>query len=127
MLPTSQGNTDRTTDRTHADSALPRPACVQVQYRITGDPRDYQRLAAATAPQLARLPGLCWKLWLFDPLSGDAAGIYLFSDAAAAAAFLAGPTLSGLRQHPAIAGVSARCLGVLTDLSLTTFGARAGL
>ena len=119
MLPMSQRN--------NADSAVARPVCVQVQYRVTGDPRDYQSLAAATAPQLARLPGLCWKLWLLDPLSGDAAGIYLFSDAAAAAAFLAGPALSGLRQHPAIAGVSARSLGVLTDLSLTTFGARAGL
>ena len=119
MLPTSQRNT--------ADSAVARPACVQVQYRVTGDPRDYQRLAAATAPQLARLPGLCWKLWLFDPSSGDAAGIYLFNDAAAAEAFLASPALSGLRQHRAIADVSARSLGVLTDLSLTTFGARAGL
>jgi len=119
MLPTSQRNT--------ADSAVARPACVQVQYRITGDPEDYQRLAAAVAPQLARLPGLCWKLWLLDRSSGDAGGIYLFSDAAAAAAFLAGPALSGLRQHPAITGVSARSLGVLTDLSLTTFGARAGL
>ena len=123
MLPTSPSNADRSP----ANSAVPRPACVQVQYRITGDPEDYQRLAAAVAPQLARLPGLCWKLWLFDPTSGDAGGIYLFSDAAAAAAFLAGPALSGLRQNPTIAGVSARSLGVLTDLSLTTLGARAGL
>jgi hypothetical protein len=123
MLPTSERNTDRSP----ADSAVPRPACVQVQYRITGDLRDYQNLAAAAAPQLAHLPGLCWKLWLLDPPTGDAAGIYLFSDAAAAAAFLGGPTLTGLRQHPGIAGVSAASLGVLTDLSLTTFGARAGL
>jgi len=123
MLPTSE----RTTDRTPADSAVLRPACVLVQYRITGDPRDYQSRAAQIAPQLARLPGLCWKLWLLDPTSGGAAGIYLFSDAAAAAAFLAGPALSSLRQDPAIADVSARSLGVLTDLSLTTFGARAGL
>jgi hypothetical protein len=127
MLPTSQKSPGTATDRTPADSALPRSACVQVQYRFTGDPRDYQSLAAAAAPRLARLPGLCWKLWLLDPPTGDAAGIYLFSDAAAAAAFLAGPTLSGLREHPGIADVSARSLGVLTDLSLTTFGARAGL
>lgn len=127
MSPTSQRTNEKTTDRTRADSALSRPACVQVQYRITGDPRDYESLAAAAAPQLALLPGLCWKLWLFDPQSGDAAGIYLFSDAAAAAAFLAGPTLSSLSQHPAIAGLAVRSLGVLTDPSLTTFGARAGL
>ena len=119
MLPMSQRN--------NADSAVARPVCVQVQYRVTGDPRDYQSLAAATAPQLARLPGLCWKLWLLDPQSGDAAGIYLFSDAAAAAAFLDGPALSGLRHNPAISDVSVRSLGVVTDLSLTTFGARAGL
>ena len=123
MFPTTQRNPDRIPP----DSANPRPVCVQVHYRITGDLREYQSHAAAAAQQLARLQGLSWKLWLLDPLSGDAAGIYLFSDAAAAAAFLVGPALSGLRQHPAIADVSARSLGVLTDLSLTTFGARAGL
>jgi hypothetical protein len=123
MLPTSQRNTDTTS----ADVVLPGPVCVQVQYRITGELQDYRSGAVAAAPQLARLPGLCWKLWLLDPPSGEAAGIYLFSDAAAAAAFLDGPALSGLRHNPAIADVSVRSLGVVTDLSLTTFGARAGL
>jgi hypothetical protein len=119
MLPTSARNTDR--------MPVSHPVCIQVQYRVAGETQDYQRLAAAVAPQLAQLPGLRWKLWLLDPPTGDAAGIYLFADAAAAADFLSGPALSGLRQHPAIADVSARSLAVLTDLTLTTFGARAGL
>ena len=32
------------TDPSASDGALARPACVQVQYRVTGDPRDYQSL-----------------------------------------------------------------------------------
>jgi hypothetical protein len=103
------------------------PTCVQVHYQVTGDREAYRAFAGAAAPHLAHVPGLRWKLWLFDEPSGEAAGIYLFADDATASAFLEGPTLEGLRQHPGIARVVARRLGVVTELSLATFGHRAGL
>jgi hypothetical protein len=101
--------------------------CIEVNYQITGDLGAYRALAEHTAPQLARTHGLLWKLWLLEEGSREAAGVYLFADDHAARAFLDGPALDDLRQHPAITGVLARRFGVLADLSLVTGGQRAGL
>lgn len=105
----------------------PTPCCVQVHYRVGGSREAYLALADTAAPHLAQVPGLRWKLWLLDEPSGEAAGIYLFADGVAARAFVEGSTLDGLRQHPGITGVEVRRLDVLTELSLATFGHRAGL
>jgi hypothetical protein len=102
-------------------------ACVEVLYQVTGDRSVYRALAEQAAPQLARTPGLLWKLWLLDEGGHQAAGVYLFVDDHAARAFLDGPALDGLRKHPAISGLTARRYGVLADLSLITGGRQAGL
>jgi hypothetical protein len=103
------------------------PACVEVHYQVTGSLDAYRTRAAAAAPHLAGFPGLVWKLWLLDEPTGEAAGIYLFADAAAAHAFIESPLLDALRQSPGISGVRARVLPVVPDLSRTTFGERAGV
>jgi hypothetical protein len=102
-------------------------ACVEVHYQVTMDLSAYHALAEHVASQLARTPGLLWKLWLLEEGGRQAAGLYLFADDQAARAFLDGPTLDGLRQHPAITGVTTRRYGVLADLSLITGGQQAGL
>lgn len=103
------------------------PACVEVHYQVAGSLEAYRTRAAAAAPHLAGCPGLVWKLWLLDEPTGEAAGIYLFADAAAAHAFVASPMLDALRQSPGISGVRARVLPVVPDLSRATFGERAGV
>ncbi len=103
------------------------PACVEVHYQVAGSVEAYRTRAAAVAPHLAGFPGLVWKLWLLDEPTGEAAGIYLFTDAGAAQAFVASPVLEGLRQSPGISGVRARVLPVLTDLTRVTLGERAGV
>jgi hypothetical protein len=103
------------------------PACVEVHYQVAGSLDAYRTRAAAAAPHLAGFPGLVWKLWLLDEPTGEAAGIYLFADAAAAHAFVASPMLDALRQSPGISGVRARVLPVVPDLSRATFGERAGV
>ena len=103
------------------------PACVEVHYQVHGSLDAYRTRAAAAAPRLAGVPGLVWKLWLLDEPTGEAAGIYLFADAAAARAFVESPALDALRQDPGISGVHARVLPVLPDLCRATFGERAGV
>jgi hypothetical protein len=102
-------------------------ACVEVHYQFTGDLSAYRALAEHAAPQLARTPGLMWKLWLLEADGRQVAGWYLFADDQAARAFLDGPALDGLRQHPAITGVTAHRYGVLADLTHITGGQQAGL
>jgi hypothetical protein len=117
----------RSNTATISTATTSRPACVEVHYQVAGNLDAYRTRAAATAPHLAGLPGLIWKLWLLDEPTGEAAGIYLFADAAAAHAFVASPMLEALRQSPGISGVRARVLPVVADLSRATYGARAGV
>lgn len=41
------------------------------------------------ARDIATTPGLRWKIWTESPAAGRAGGVYLFEDAASAAAYLA--------------------------------------
>lgn len=41
------------------------------------------------ADSIAREPGLIWKIWLENPQTGEAGGVYLFKDAKSADAYLA--------------------------------------
>lgn len=112
---------------TTSNASTSTPACVEVHYQVAGSLHAYRTRAAAVATHLAGVPGLVWKLWLLDEPTGEAAGIYLFADAAAAHAFVASPMLDALRQSPGISGVRARVLPVVPDLSRATFGERAGV
>jgi len=117
----------RTSIATTSPASTSPLACVEVHYQVAGSLDAYRTRAAAAAPHLAGVPGLVWKLWLLDEPTGEAAGIYLFADAAAAHAFVASPMLDALRQSPGISGVRARVLPVVPDLSRATFGERAGV
>jgi len=117
----------RTNIATMYTASTSTPACVEVRYHVGGSLDAYRSRSAAAAPHLAGFPGLVWKLWLLDEPTGEAAGIYLFADAAAAQAFVASPVLDALRQSPGISGVRACVLPVVPDLSRATFGERAGL
>jgi len=117
----------RSNTATTSTASASTPACVEVHYQVAGSLDAYRTRAAAAAPHLARFPGLVWKLWLLDEPTGEAAGIYLFADAAAAHAFVASPILDALRQGPGISGVRVRVLPVVPDLSRATFGSRAGV
>ena len=117
----------RTNIATTSTASTSTPVCVEVHYQVAGSLDAYRTRAAAAAPHLAGFPGLVWKLWLLDEPTGEAAGIYLFADAAAAQAFVASPMLDALRQSPGVSGVRARVLPVVPDLSRATFGERAGV
>ena len=117
----------RTNIATTSTASTSTPACVEVHYQVAGSLDAYRTRAAAAAPHLAGSPGLVWKLWLLDEPTGEAAGIYLFADSAAARAFVAGPMLDALRQNPGISDVRARVLPVVVDLSRATLGERAGV
>ncbi len=41
------------------------------------------------ATSIAQEPGLIWKIWTENPATAEAGGIYLFTDQASAAAYLA--------------------------------------
>lgn len=66
------------------------PILLQIDFPFTG-PWGAQMSAQlrGLAESIAQEPGLLWKIWTESPERGEAGGIYLFSDRAAAEAYLA--------------------------------------
>jgi len=93
---------------------------LQIEFEFTCAAHEYQQLAAQRAPTLASVPGLVSKLWIVDEEQRRAGGAYLFSDRAAANAYLEGPIVAGLRANPAFRHVSVRLFDVLTAPSTVT-------
>jgi hypothetical protein len=101
-------------------------AHVQIEFEFTGTLDDYRELAEHVAPKIAGVPGLVSKVWIFDAQRRRAGGAYLFSDRAAAAAYVEGPVVAGLGKNPAIGQVTVRVFEVLSAASEITRGIAQG-
>ena len=95
---------------------------LQIEFEFTCTADEYRQIAVQRAPLLASVPGLVSKLWLVDEERRRAGGAYLFSDRAAAHAYLEGPIVTALRANPAFRNVSVRSFDVLAAPSAVTRG-----
>jgi len=98
---------------------------LQIEFEFTCTLGEYQELAAHAAPAIAGVPGLVSKLWIVDEDRCRAGGAYLFTDRAAATAYLAGPIVARLTKNPAFRNVTVRLFHVLSEPSEITRGASA--
>jgi hypothetical protein len=96
------------------------PTLVTVQFRVALSRQELVDAWTPEAPEIARIPGLEWKIWALDEPTRRYAGVYLFSSVASAQAFLAGPVPQALRQDPHLSDVTAQAHGVLESLSRAT-------
>jgi hypothetical protein len=69
---------------------------------------EYEGLCEHAAPAIAAVEGLLWKIFLLDAERQSAGGHYLFQSRAAAEAYVAGPIIAQLRQHPGIRNLTVR-------------------
>jgi hypothetical protein len=77
------------------------------------------------ASAIAAVPGLLSKVWIIDEQRRRAGGVYLFTDRAAATAYLEGPIVAGLRANPALSGVEVHLFDLLEGPSVVTRGLAA--
>jgi len=95
--------------------------CVlQTNFTFTVSAEEFQAAAEPLADAFAAVPGLLWKVWLLNPQTREAGGVYLFESEEALAAFLDGPLVEGMRNHPAIVGVTLKQLPVWEQPSSIT-------
>ena len=94
---------------------------LQVNYRRAlgqDDAQQAERLLAA-AEKISGLPGLQWKVWIYDDAEQLAGGIYLFDSEANARAW--GEAMpSSLGDLPGVSGIEARYFDVDERLSAIT-------
>ena len=95
---------------------------LQIEFEFACSLDEYRTLTEHAAPAIAGVPGLVSKLWIVDEDRRRAGGAYLFSDRAAASAYLEGPIIAGLRRNPAIRQVSVHLFDVLSAPSEITRG-----
>jgi len=98
--------------------------CVNVDIDLNVSTEEWLRHCERVVEAMRSLPGLEWKLWLADPDSRTAGGVYLFRDAASAAAYVSGPVIAQLRTSPLVRAVRVRISPVADDLSRRTRGVR---
>ncbi|MEX2047877.1 MAG: YdhR family protein [Chloroflexota bacterium] len=95
---------------------------LQINFMITSSVKDYVTLVAPFADPIAKVPGLEWKVWLFNEQKHEAGGVYLFRDEASVNAYLNGDIVAGLKKQPTIKEISAKVFDVEESLTRTTRG-----
>lgn len=53
------------------------PTILQINFDFGGSWAEYEAGNAASAGEIAGIPGLGWKVWLKNAATGEAGGIYL--------------------------------------------------
>jgi hypothetical protein len=81
---------------------------LQLDFNYTMPVTEYEGLCQQAAPAIANVEGLLWKIFLLDAERQTAGGQYLFQSRAAAEAYLAGPIIAQLQQHPGIEDLTVR-------------------
>lgn len=94
---------------------------LQINFGFSGSWVEYETGNAAGAAQIAGVPGLSWKIWLKNAATGEAGGIYLFHDEAAAQGFAA-QVAAMLADVPQYTNVSIKQFGVIESLTAVTRG-----
>jgi rhodanese-related sulfurtransferase len=94
---------------------------LQINFDFDGSWAEYETANEPGAAQIAAMPGLGWKVWLKNAATGEAGGIYLFHDEAAAQGFAA-QVAGMLKEMPGVSNVSIKHFGVIEALTAITRG-----
>jgi hypothetical protein len=98
------------------------PRILQINFRFDVPAAELSQAFAPLAQPIADTAGLRWKIWLMNEEEHESGGIYLFDDEASAQAYLAGPIVAGLGQHPALSQITAKTFGVAEEGTRVTRG-----
>jgi hypothetical protein len=93
---------------------------LQVNYKVEPSSESAGVDYTAIAEAIAAVPGLRWKIWLYNDANGEGGGIYLFEDRAALMAFVEGPMVEALKENPAFTGLSMKTFEVQDAMSRIT-------
>ena len=95
---------------------------LQINFKFNVAEADYVAAVTPLAADIAAVPGLLWKVWLMNSGETEAGGIYWFSDAESLNAYLEGPIVAGIANHPALAEISVKTFDNISELSEITNG-----
>jgi hypothetical protein len=95
---------------------------LQINFNFSISPAELMAGFSPLVEPISKVPGLRWKVWSMNEAERAFGGIYLFDDEASANAYLAGPIVAQLGQHPALSDITAKQFDVLEEPSAVTRG-----
>jgi len=95
---------------------------LQINFNLNVSVAEYQKMADSVAHAFADVPGLRWKIWLLNPATQEAGGIYLFDSQASVDAYLNGPLVAQLKGLPSIGNISMKQFEVMPEATALTRG-----
>jgi hypothetical protein len=98
------------------------PQLLQITYNFNGTRAEFEREFGPVAAEIAKVPGLRWKIWLINEAESRGGGTYLFDDESSLHAYLDGPIVAALKSHPAFSQLSVKTFAVLEGPTRTTHG-----
>lgn len=63
---------------------------LQINFNLNGPVAEYQKMVDSVTHAFLDVSGLRWKIWLLNPATQEAGGIYLFDSQASLDAYLNG-------------------------------------
>jgi len=95
---------------------------LQINFKFGVSPAELAEAFAPFTEPIAKVSGLRWKIWSLNEATSVFAGIYLFDDADSIKAYLEGPIIAQVTQHPALSDFSIKQFGVIDEFSAITRG-----
>jgi hypothetical protein len=95
---------------------------LQINYKFNGSRADFEREFGPVAAEIAKVPGLRWKIWLFDEVEARGGGHYLFDDESSLSAYVDGPVVTALKSHAAFSELAVQTFAVLEGPTAVTRG-----
>ena len=93
---------------------------LQINFKFNVSPAELAEAFGPLTEPIAKVPGMRWKIWSLNEDTSEFAGIYLFDDQESVQAYLEGPIIAGVSEHPALSDISAKWFGVIGEFSAIT-------
>jgi hypothetical protein len=90
------------------------------KFNVTGD--EYTDAVQPLVDDVAKVPGLQWKIWILNESESQAGGIHLFEDEAACNNYLESPLVGIITSHPALSDFDVKQFDVMADETAATRG-----
>lgn len=91
---------------------------INVDYSIPTE--DFKAASLKAAEPISQMPGLIWKVWIYDEENRHGGGIYLFESREAVDAYLATPMVDAFRNNPVLSNLSIKVFDIGEEASAIT-------
>jgi len=90
------------------------------KFNVTGE--EYVEAVQPLVDDVAKVPGMQWKIWILNEDTSEAGGVHLFEDETACNNYLASPLVGIITSHPALSDFDVKQFDVMEEETAVTRG-----